>query len=297
MSIIYTVPQNHVALIQRLGKFHRVQPSGLRFRVPFIDRVVSLADWGGVASKNGCFMELAEQQSDTGPKLCITKDNVNVQADAVVFWRIVDPAKARYEIDVLPRAIRDVALNALRSNIGALQLDTVLSERASLNERIAQELVATTQQWGIQLTRVELQELRVDDETARTMRQEMEAERRRRALVAEAEGKAAYEIKAAEALRQAAVQRARGEAEAMALKAQADAAYFETLSARMGEERAHRILMAEKYLAGFGRISQNPADKVYLPSSPRFLLNLEQETAASDGAARPKPPRPGAAPS
>jgi regulator of protease activity HflC (stomatin/prohibitin superfamily) len=272
-----------------------VQHSGLRFRIPFIEQVVSLADWGGEASKQGQFAELAEQQSNTRPQICITKDNVNVSADAVVYWRIVDPAKARYEIDILPRAIRDVALNALRSSIGALQLDTVLSERASLNERIASELVATTQQWGIQLNRVELQELRVDDETARTMRQEMEAERRRRALVAEAEGRAAYEIKAAEALRQAAVKRGQGEAEAMGLKAEADAAYYEKLSARMGPERAHEVLMAEKYVAGFNQISQNPADKVFLPSSPRFLMNLDGESRSRDRSAESTTARPSGA--
>ena len=124
-------------------------------------------------------LELTEQQIDTPARQCHTKDNVPVMANASVYWRITDPCKALYEVDILPQSVSDIALNALRSNIGTLDLDALLSERAQLNERIASQLSETAKKWGVLFTRVEVQELKeidsedievvIDDETSSSM--------------------------------------------------------------------------------------------------------------------------------
>lgn len=140
MSLIYTVPQNHVVLIKRFGKHSRVQRNGLRFKIPFIETFKTVHDWQGSANKNGYFIELSEQQSDTPPRQCQTLDNVTIEANASIYWRILDPVKAVYDIDVLPKSVSDLALNSLRSNIGKIKLDQLLSERQNLNLKIARRL-------------------------------------------------------------------------------------------------------------------------------------------------------------
>lgn len=268
MSWIYVVPQAHCVIIERFGRFHRLHQEGLHFRVPILDKFRHVARWwGGVANKDGHLIELSEQQTDTPARQCHTKDNVPVTANASVYWRITDPRRAVYEVDVLPQSITDIALNALRSNIGALELDVVLSERQSLNERIAAQLTSTAQKWGIVFTRVEIQEITTTEKVATAMVQQMDAERRRRAMISEARGKADAEIAVAEAEKQALVLKAEGRARALAAIAEAEMQYIQRLSAEIGVAEATRLLLAQKYLDGFAIITQNPANKVFLPSS------------------------------
>ena len=197
-----------------------------------------------------------------------------VNANASVYWRIIDPRKALYEIDSLPRAVSDIALNALRSNVGTMNLDELLAERQSLNERIASELSETARKWGIQFTRVEIQEIQTSDDTAKAMRQQMDAERKRRAVIAEAEGAAAAEVRVAEAQKEAAILRAEGQAKSLEIAAEAESKYLEKLNERMSPDKAAAILIAQKYLAGFDTISKNPSDKVFLPNSFQGLFSL-----------------------
>ena len=154
MQLIYTVPQSHCVVIERFGKFSRIQRAGIRFRVPLLEKIRLLETWSETANKEGWIMELTEQQTDTPSRQCHTRDNVPITANASVYWRITDPRRALYEVDVLPQAVADIALNALRSNIGALDLDTVLSERQELNQRIAAQLSETAKKWGVLFTRV-----------------------------------------------------------------------------------------------------------------------------------------------
>ena len=132
----------------------------------------------------------------------------------------------------------------------------------------------TLKKWGIQILRVEIQELRTDDQTSAAMLQQLEAERRSRALSSEAEGQAEATIKAATAARESSVQRAEGQAKALAIIATAERAYLDTLAESVGAEEAARILLAQKVIDGFDRISQNPADKVFLPTSMTGVLDL-----------------------
>jgi len=281
MSLIYTVPQSHCVVIERFGKFTRIQNQGLHFRIPILETMRRVDTWGRTANKNGFLIELTEQQTDTPPRQCHTKDNVPVTANASVYWRIVDPRRALYEVDVLPQSISDIALNALRSNIGTLDLDTVLSERAELNERIAAQLSDTAKKWGLIYTRVEIQELTTDEKVATSMVKQMDAERRRRATVADAQGQAEATLKIAEADKQAAILRAEGEAIAKVKIAEAESFYLKRLKEQVGEREAARIVVAQKYISGFEVIAKNASDKVFLPNSFQGLLSIGTESRQS----------------
>jgi len=237
--------------------------------------------WGDTANKRGFLIELTEQQTDTPPRQCHTKDNVPVTANASVYWRITDPRKALYEVDILTSSISDIALNALRSNIGTLDLDAVLSERAQLNERISAQLSDTAKKWGVIFTRVEIQELTTDKKVSESMVKQMDAERRRRALVAEAEGQAEAAVKVAEAEKQAAILRAEGEAIAKAKIAEAERFYLKRLKDQVGEAEATQIVIAQKYLSGFETITKGTSDKVFLPNSFQGLFSIGTEKRQS----------------
>ena len=281
MQLVYVVPQSHCVVIERFGKFSRIQRAGVRFRLPMVENVRSLDSWGDTANKDGWVMELTEQQTDTPSRQCHTKDNVPITANASIYWRITDPRRALYEVDILPQAIADIALNALRSNIGALELDTVLSERQELNQRIAVQLSDTAKKWGILFTRVEIQELKTAENVSTAMLQQMDAERRKRAFISEAEGQADAKIKLAEAQKQADILIAQGRAQALALTAKAEAEYLATLSEGGIKQDAVQILIAQKYLDGFDAISKNPADKVFLPNSFKGLFSISTDSGQS----------------
>lgn len=281
MSFIYTVPQSHCVVIERLGKFSRIQNQGLWFRIPILEHFRRLDTWGVVANKNGFLVELTEQRSDTPPRQCHTKDNVPVTANASVYWRITDPRRALYEVDILPQSVSDVALNALRSNIGTLTLDAVLSERAQLNERIAAQLSETAKNWGIIFTRVEIQELTTDRAVAASMIKQMDAERNRRAVVAEAEGQAEATVTVARAEKEAAILRAEGEAIALEKIGEAESSYLKRLKEQVSETAATRIIIAQKYLSGFETITKGASDKVFLPNSFQGLFSIGTEKTKS----------------
>lgn len=266
MSIIYIVPQNHVLLIKRFGKHSRVQKEGLRFKIPFIESIKYVEGWNRIANKNRCYIELSEQQTDTPPRQCQTIDNVTIDANASIYWKILDPVKAVYDIDILPKSIADIALNALRTNIGKLKLDQVLSERQNLNKKIAAELIEIASKWGVSFTRVEIQEITYSDETAEAMMQEMAAERKKRALIAEAEGKATAEITKAEAEVSTILMIAEAQAKSLKLIAEGEKSYLSQLMEKTTKESAGQIMLAQKYLDAMKIITQNPSNKVFLPS-------------------------------
>ena len=274
MSLIYTIPQNHVVLIQRFGKHARVQREGLAFKLPLIEKIKTVPEWNGIACKNNYLIELSEQQTDTPPRQCQTLDNVTLEANASIYWKIVDPVKAVYNVDVLPKAIADIGLNALRSNIGKMKLDQVLSERKTLNEKIAAQLSELSQKWGVLFIRVEIQEITYSSETAEAMMQEMAAERKKRALIAEAEGEAQAKIKKAEAEAQATKIKAQAQAEALKILAEAESFYLSQLAQNTSGEVAGNIIIAQKFIDGMQTISNNPANKVFLPNSFNGLFDL-----------------------
>ncbi len=289
MGIFYTVPQSHCVIVERFGKFARIQREGIRFKLPWMEKVRYVHDWGDIANKKGYQIELTEQQLDTPKRRCHTKDNAAITVNAIIYWRITDPRKALYEVDVLPNAMREVALNSLRSNVGNENLDAILTEREHLNEKIALELSETAEKWGVQFTRVEIQEIETDEETSRAMRQQMDAERERRSMVARAEGQAEAEVKVAEAEKNAAIIRAEGHAKALEIIGHAEQQYLMTIGMGVADDQAAKLLMAQKYIEGFEKISQSPANKVFLPNNFSALFSFPTDMGGGD--AQPSPPR------
>lgn len=282
--MIKVIPQNHCRIIERFGRPARVQKSGINFHFPFIDKPKDVSILWGIETNGsdpikqmgpdgGQFIELSEQIMDTDKRECITKDNAKIHVDAVINWRVVDPIKAVYEVDQLHDSIEQTSLNILRSEVGSRELDDVLQSRSSLNEAITSKLAQTTAKWGIQLLRVEIQELETDDKTSDAMLQQLDAERKSRALALEAEGAAKATLAKATADRDAAILRAEGAAKALEIAAKAEKAYLETLSKTVGADQANRILLAQKAIEGYNVISSNPADKVYVPNSAQVLIS------------------------
>jgi regulator of protease activity HflC (stomatin/prohibitin superfamily) len=280
--MISTIPQNHCRIIERFGKPVKVQHSGLRFKLPFIDKVRDVtSEWGDETNKQGVFIELSEQICDTNSRECISRDNAKVTVDCMICWRVVDPLKAVYEVDHLHQSLLQAALNVIRSEIGLRDLDQALSARAELNESIVSGLSDTLRKWGVQLIRIEIQELRTDDATGAAMLQQLEAERRSRAIVSEAEGRASATLRIAVAERDALIARAEGHARALEITTAAEKNYLDTIAQAVGTEEASRILLAQKVLDGFDRISKNPGDKVFLPSSLQGVLELSTNPRSS----------------
>lgn len=279
MAIIYTVPQSHACIIERFGKFSRVQKGGINFKIPFIESIKNVDVWGDIANKEQIYIELSEQRIDTPIRQCHTKDNVGVDVNASIYFRILSPENAVYEVDNLVESLPDTALNTLRSQIGKTTLDELLSERQKLNDQIFMLLKDSIKNWGVSLLRVEIQELNTSDETADAMRQEMTAEREKRAMILEADGKKQFEITTSEGIAAGIKIRAEAEAEALKIKAEAESEYLMKLTERIGTENAGKVLIAEKYIVGMEVISKNPSDKVFMPNNFNPLFNFEMKTS------------------
>ena len=155
MAVVYKVPQNHVVLVKRFGKNARIQHSGLRFKLPLIERITQVENWEGIASRDGFLIALSEQHTSTPRKEFQTLENITVHADLSLWWRIEDPLKAIQGTEVLPSSISYIGIKTLRSIIGEVYLRQVLSERRELDKRISEKLADTFQNWGVTLIRVE----------------------------------------------------------------------------------------------------------------------------------------------
>ena len=275
--MITIIPQNHCRIIERFGKPVRVQEGGLAVIIPIIEKVKNLGSaWGLETNKGGKFIELSEQITDTNPRECITSDNAKVHVDAVLNWRIVDPVKAVYEVDRLHQSIIQAVLNAVRAEVGANTLDNILQTRTVLNEKINARLVDTFNKWGILLIRVEIQESKTDEATGAAMLQQLDAERKSRALVSEAEGQSKATVEIARAERDAAILRAEGESKALEITGIADKEYLEKLASVVGAEKANEILLAQKAIQGYSVISKNPADKVFIPANFQTFMDISK---------------------
>lgn len=276
MMFITTVPQGHCRIIERFGKPVRVQKSGLNFVLPIFETAKDVsAQWQGDANKEGVFIELTEQLKDTRPRECITKDNAKVTADCVIRYRIVHPIKAVYEVDNLMTSLVNLVLTTLRAEIGNMNLDEVTSAQQSLSERLIATVSKSSSRWGIQIIALEIQELTMDKATSEAMLQQLEAERRSRAIVAEAEGTAAAAIKTAEASKQAAIIQAEGVKASMAMIAEAENSYLQQVSAVVGPAKAAQLLLAAKAVEGYNIMTSNPAHKVFIPNNASGIISYD----------------------
>ncbi len=264
---IFTVPQGTCCIVEMFGKPCSVRQSGLQFTIPLLQNIRRVpAEWGTETHRKGIYIELTEQTLDTMARQYTTQDNVNVTANCVIRWRIYDVKKAVYEVSRLHKSLVETVLNELRSLIGSMKLDDVLTKRSTIADRVAANVSNTLSRWGVLLSAVEIQELRMDDATADAMRQIMEAERRSKAIIAESEGESLAIERKARASKLAAVLKAEGEAEAVRLAAEAEKAYLQQLSEVIGAEAAAKVLMNRQMLQCYGTAVQDPAAKVFIPA-------------------------------
>ena len=188
-------------IIERLGNYHRTAEAGLNTMVPFLDSVRATID-------------LREQITKIEPQPVITRDNVTMEVDAVIYYLIADPVRATYEVQNLPWGLEQLTLSALRNVIGQLDLDHTLSSRDTTNTQLRAALDSATQQWGVKVMRIELKNITPPEEIRLTMEKQMTAERTRRAVVTTAEGEKASAILRAEGQKQSQIVNAEGSKEA-----------------------------------------------------------------------------------
>jgi len=245
-------------LIERLGKYQRTADSGLTIIIPFMERIIKV--------------DMREQVVDVPPQGVITKDNVVVEVDAVVYYEITDPIKVTYNIANYYSAATKLAQTNLRNLIGDLALDESLTSRELINNKLRQILDDATDKWGAKVGRVELQKIEPPTDVTEAMHRQMKAERERRAVILEAEGQ-----------KRSAVLKAEGKAEAIKKVADADkyqkltvakgeAEAIETVYGAIHEGRPTNDLIAIKYLEALQKIADGQATKVFLPYEASGIL-------------------------
>src|ERR671929_213078 len=241
VKTIRIVPQATVMLVERLGSFHRIANSGLNILWPFIDRPRAVY-WTntrpGLTS-----IDLREQYIDLPPQPVITRDNVTIHVDSVVYWQITDAIKAVYEMNDLVGGIVQLTITGMRAVMGDMDLDHTLSQRDQINSKLRIILDEATDKWGVKVTRVDVKNITPPDDVRMTMEKQMTAERTRRALVLQAEGDRQAAITRAEGEKQAAITRAEGEKESAILQAEG-AAQARLRNAEAESEALTRIAQA-----------------------------------------------------
>jgi regulator of protease activity HflC (stomatin/prohibitin superfamily) len=229
----FVVQQAEVVIVERFGKFHRILDSGIHFIIPFMDQTRSIT-WTFVKTdpRDKHYYRYTEQVQridmreavyDFPKQNVITKDNVTMEINALLYYQITDPKSAVYEVSNLPQAIEKLTQTTLRNVIGSLDLDETLTSRDKINEKLRVILDEATDKWGVKVNRVELQEVTPPVDIREAMEKQMRAERDRRALILEAEGKKSADVLESEGYKQALITRAEGEAQARITNAQAEA--------------------------------------------------------------------------
>src|SRR6476619_1570892 len=215
---IKTVPQSSVLLIERLGRFHRVAASGLNIIVPFFESPRAVY-WTN--SRPGTtYIDLREQFIDLPPQSVISRDNVMLNVDSVIYWQITDPVKGTYEVNDLVGSIVQLTFTGMRSVIGKLDLDHTLSSREQVNNELRLILDEATDKWDVKVTRVDIKNITPPEDVRITMEKQMTAERNRRALILTAEGDKQAAITRAEGEKQAAITRSEGNTQSANLDAE-----------------------------------------------------------------------------
>ncbi len=291
---IKVVRQAEVYVIERVGKFHKVASAGLNFIFPFVDRVRAIVN-------------MKQQTMDVPPQQVITKDNVTITIDTVVFFQIMDPVKSVYEIENLGKGIQYLAITTIRDIVGKMDLDSTFSSRDLINAQLRQVLDEATDRWGCKVDRVEIKDITPPKDVRDAMEKQMNAERNKRALILEAEGsrQAAIthaegqkeaQILEAEAEKESSIRRAQGLREARMLEAEGTSAAIKKIAEAKAQEielvysainnaKPTKELVAIKSLESMEKIAEGPANKVFIPfdtSSAFSALGTAKELLHSD---------------
>ena len=279
------IPQSETRIIERLGRYHATLKPGVNIIIPFVDRakdIVAMVRGRYVYTNN---IDLREQVYDFPKQNVITKDNVQTEINALLYFQIVDPFKAVYEINNLPNAIEKLTQTTLRNIIGELELDETLTSRDTINTKLRVVLDDATNKWGIKVNRVELQDITPPESVLTAMEKQMQAERNKRATILTSEGKKASDIlqsegekmatiNRAEAEKQQAILKAEGEAQARIRKAEAEAIAIQKITEAVGQStNPSNYLLAQKYIMMLQQVAEGDKTKtVYLPYEATNLM-------------------------
>lgn len=279
------IPQSETRIIERLGRYHATLKPGVNIIIPFVDRakdIVAMVRGRYVYTNN---IDLREQVYDFPKQNVITKDNVQTEINALLYFQIVDPFKAVYEINNLPNAIEKLTQTTLRNIIGELELDETLTSRDTINTKLRAVLDDATNKWGIKVNRVELQDIIPPSSVLQAMEKQMQAERNKRATILtsegqkqaailQSEGEKTSTINRAEAAKQQEILRAEGEAQARIRKAEAEAIAIGKITEAVGAStNPANYLLAQKYIQMMQQVAEGDnAKTVYLPYEATNLL-------------------------
>jgi len=292
---IRIIPQARVGIVQRLGRYHRTAESGLTFVIPLVDRMLPKTD-------------LREQVVSFQPQAVITNDNVGIQISTVVYYRIVDPRAAEYEVANLRVALEQITQTTLRNVIGNLTLDRTLVSRDEINAKLRTVLDEVTERWGVRITRVEIKEIIPPRDIQQAMEKQMQAERDRRAAILKAEGEKRSAILKAEGEKESAILRAEGERRSAVLRAEGEAEAYRkvqqaqiemaaALFARLHESDLSPEALRYLYLRTLPELARGEANKLFVvPSELQELAGVASVLAggaARDSSRGGPPPRGG----
>ncbi len=260
LSVIKIVPQGYEYTVERFGRYTHTLSPGIAILTPFADRV-------------GRKVNMMEQVLDVPRQEVITKDNVTVQVDAIVFVQVIDAAASVYKVATLQIAVIQLCMTNLRTVVGALDLDDVLSKRELINTQLLTALDAATEPWGVKAARVEIKDLQPPPDITNAMTRQMKAERERRAVITEADGERQAQVTRAEGSKQAAILEAEGrreaayrDAEARERSAQAEATATTAVSEAIakGDVRAINYFVAQRYVEAFGKLASSPQQRTVI---------------------------------
>lgn len=275
---VVIIPQSETRIIERLGRYYATLQPGINIIIPFIDRAKEI-----VALRSGRYtyttvIDLREQVYDFARQNVITKDNIQMQINALLYFQIVDPFKAVYEINNLPNAIEKLTQTTLRNIIGEMELDQTLTSRDTINTKLRSVLDDATNKWGIKVNRVELQDITPPESVLQAMEKQMQAERNKRATILtsegekqaailQSEGEKTSTINRAEADKEQAILIAEGQAQARIRVAEAEAVAIQRITDAVGKStNPANYLIAQKYIQMMADLAKNENQKtVYLP--------------------------------
>ena len=282
---IVIIPQSETRIIERLGRYYATLKPGINIIIPFIDKAKVIVTYQRGRYTYSNHIDLREQVYDFDKQNVITKDNIQMQINALLYFQIVDPFKAVYEINNLPNAIEKLTQTTLRNIIGEMELDQTLTSRDVINTKLRGVLDDATNKWGIKVNRVELQDITPPQSVLQAMEKQMQAERDKRATILTSEGQKqaqilksdgekAATINRAEADKHQAILRAEGEATARIRKAEAEAAAIEKVTQAVGQTtNPANYLLAKNYIQMLQQVAAGDKSKtVFLPYEASNLM-------------------------